>query len=142
MTKLKIPRQVGQVVKNKRIAMGISQSQLAELSDTSRSLVYRVEKGATNGVAFDKLFDVLKALGLELAVVDTKSASKGAQKNAADMEDGRNMEMPGTRSHSHRTNRKTVSKASSPHDAEAQFEEELKAARNIKGFNVIRSLEG
>lgn len=141
MAKLKIPRQIGQVVKDRRIAMGITQSQLAELSGTSRSLVYRVEKGATNGVAFDKLFDVLKALGLELAVVDAKGSFKGTLKNAADTEGGRSMEALGNRSHPYGTGCKTASKGSSSRNAETRLEEELKAARNIKGFNVMRSSE-
>lgn len=141
MAKLKIPRQIGQVVKDRRIAMGITQSQLAELSNTSRSLVYRVEKGATNGVAFDKLFDVLKALGLELAVVDAKGSFKDALKNAADTEGGRSMEALGNRLQPYGIGCKTVSKGSSSRNAETRLEEELKAARNIKGFNVMRSSE-
>lgn len=45
MYEIEIPRQIGQSIKSKRLKKGFTQEQLTKLSNTSRSLVYRLEKG-------------------------------------------------------------------------------------------------
>lgn len=44
MYKIEIPRQIGQAVKEKGLEKGLTQEELAKLSNTSRSLIYRREK--------------------------------------------------------------------------------------------------
>lgn len=44
MYKIEILRQIGQAVKEKRLEKGLTQKELAKLSNTSRSLIYRLEK--------------------------------------------------------------------------------------------------
>lgn len=44
MYKIEIPRQIGQAVKVKGLEKGLTQEELAKLSNTSRSLIYRREK--------------------------------------------------------------------------------------------------
>lgn len=44
MYKIEILRQIGQAVKEKGLEKGLTQEELAKLSNTSRSLIYRREK--------------------------------------------------------------------------------------------------
>lgn len=68
MKKITSARQIGQVIRKKRTALGLSQQQLADAAHVSRGFINRIEKGASTAVYPDKLLDVLKALSLSLLV--------------------------------------------------------------------------
>jgi HTH-type transcriptional regulator / antitoxin HipB len=55
------------LIKEQRNIRGLSQTQLADLSDTSINFVAQVEKGKTT-VRLDKLLQILKTLGIQLNV--------------------------------------------------------------------------
>lgn len=138
----KIPRQIGQAVKEKRHEMGLTQSQLAESSNTSRSLVYRLEKGISNDMSLDKLYSILGALGLGLAVFDEASKPEGIES----VHVGDNADRGG-KGHAGKplvsgSSSRGMPKGNSSRNTGIQYERELKAAGNIKGFKAIRSQEG
>lgn len=137
---VRIPRQIGQAVKDKRIRLGYTQAQLAELSNTSRSLVYRLEKGATNGISLDKLFAILNALGLELAVIDEDKATKSIERITSDLAVDDVQKKPKEQSISPKPNREKKIKASPARNTQAQYDKEIEAAGNIPGFDVLRYL--
>lgn len=57
-------REVGMHVHNKRIAMGLTQAQLAKLSGLSRTTVIHLEKGTLPDLGFTKLNTLLGLLGM------------------------------------------------------------------------------
>lgn len=138
----KIPRQIGQAVKEKRLEMGLTQSQLAESSNTSRSLVYRLEKGTAKDMSLDKLYGILGALDLGLAVFDETSRPKSIQAVYVDDKADRGGKGQEGKTLEAGSSSRGASKRNSSRNTEAQYEKELKAASNIKGFKALRSLEG
>lgn len=66
-----IPTEAGQalgdVIRQRRLALGLDQTQLADLASTSRRFIYALERGKPT-VRLDKLLVVLDALGLEIRV--------------------------------------------------------------------------
>lgn len=145
MYKIEIPRQIGQIIKSKRLKKGFTQEQLAKLSNTSRSLVYRLEKGTTNGISLDKLFDILKVLDLEFAVIDLDDALKNIGQDATDQEG-----IPGIPDDRIRVKKKPPIRASndaavkknSSRNSRAQRQKELRAIQNIKALNTQKNSEG
>jgi HTH-type transcriptional regulator/antitoxin HipB len=55
-------------VHNRRKALGLRQAELADLAGCSQRFIHTVENGKTS-LRLDKLLDVLRVLGLDLAVV-------------------------------------------------------------------------
>lgn len=138
---MRIPRQIGQIVREKRLEKGLTQEQLAKLSNTSRSLVYRLEKGTTNGVTLDKLFDILRALELEFAVVDSKDAPKRINAVAAKQAANSDRADAKEQTPSAQKSREGAERGSG-RNAQARLEKEMRAARGIKGFNFGRYIKG
>lgn len=136
---MNIPRQIGQVVKERRLEIGLTQVQLAELTNTSRSLIYRLEKGATNSITLDKLFEILKALELEIAILDAQSPPKIIQKitprpNSYDVFSETKERISSLC--------KAASRSDSSRNAPTQHSKEQAAIRNIKGLNAEKFLRG
>lgn len=135
MYEIEIPRQIGQAIKNKRLKKGFTQEQLAKLSNTSRSLVYRLEKGTTNGVSLDKLFEILQALDLKFAIIDLDDAPKNIEQNTT------SLDLHSTRKRIKKrpstiTANNTAGKNDSSRNSRAQREKELRAIQNIKALNA------
>lgn len=57
-------REVGMHVHNKRMAMGLTQAQLAKLAGLSRTTVIHLEKGTLEDLGFTKLNNLLGLLGM------------------------------------------------------------------------------
>lgn len=142
MYKIEIPRQIGQMIKSKRLEKGFTQEQLASFANTSRSLVYRLEKGATNGISLNKLFDILKVLDLELAIIDSNNTPKSIQKITNSTDAQSNHAKTRNELLSPAPDHKTTIKKDSSRNTPAQREKELKAIQNIRSLNIHKSLKG
>lgn len=59
---------LAEAVRQRRLALGLRQADLAELSGCSRRFVHTLEQGKPT-LRLDKLLDVLEVVGLGLAVV-------------------------------------------------------------------------
>jgi transcriptional regulator with XRE-family HTH domain len=57
-------REVGMHVHDKRMALGITQAQLAKLAGLSRTTVIHLEKGSLDDLGFTKLNNLLSLLGM------------------------------------------------------------------------------
>ena len=136
MYEIEIPRQIGQSIKSKRLKKGFTQEQLAKLSNTSRSLVYRLEKGTTNGISLDKLFGILRTLDLELSIIDLDDESKNTGQDTTDSEGHGNHKIK------KRPSALTAGKNDSSRNSRAQRQKELKAIQNIKVLNAQMNSRG
>ncbi|MEE1421075.1 MAG: helix-turn-helix domain-containing protein [Eggerthellaceae bacterium] len=136
MYEIEIPRQIGQSIKSKRLKKGFTQEQLAKLSNTSRSLVYRLEKGTPNGISLDKLFGILRTLDLELSIIDLDDESKNTGQDTTDSEGHGNHKIK------KRPSALTAGKNDSSRNSRAQREKELKAIQNIKVLNAQTNSRG
>ncbi len=139
MYRVDIPRQIGQIIKNKRLEMGLTQVQLANLTNTSRSLLYRLEKGTTNGIMLDKLFEILKALELEVAILDVRSSPKGIQKISTGHDAHNDKAKVKERTS---PSRKAADRNTPSRNARTQLDREQEAIRKIRGLNVEKYLKG
>lgn len=64
---------IGILVKQQREVLGITQSKLALLSNTSRTTINELETGKIKELGASKLFNVLHLLGLSLSIHDQQS---------------------------------------------------------------------
>lgn len=64
-------RILGRVIRQERLALGLTQSQLGQVSGSGLNFVSQLERGKTT-VRFDKVLAVLESLGLELRVTRGK----------------------------------------------------------------------
>ena len=142
MYKIQIPRQLGKIIKEKRLQAGLTQEQLAQLSNTSRSLIYRLEKGVITGIMFDKLFSVLKVLELELAVIDTQNPPSEINEISLNNKTTPPQPEKDDPAVSTATGRKTKRKNNPNRNTQKQFEKELKALQNIEGLDFKRYIKG
>ena len=136
MYEIEIPRQIGQSIKSKRLKKGFTQEQLTKLSNTSRSLVYRLEKGTTNGISLDKLFGILRTLALELSIIDLDDESKNTGQDTTDSEGHGNHKIK------KRPSAFTAGKNDSSRNSRAQRKKELRAIQNIKALNAQMNSKG
>ena len=67
------PRQIGCAIREQRRKNGLTQEELAETAQVSRSLIMRLEKGSSTALYPEKLIAVLDALSLRLAIADIGS---------------------------------------------------------------------
>mgnify|MGYP002604958749 CR=1 FL=1 len=72
--------EIGYVVKERRIELGMTQERLAAAAGVSKRCLWTMETGLGTGVRLDKLAAVLRVLGLELSL----EASTGLESAAAD----------------------------------------------------------
>lgn len=70
-------RQIGQVIRDKREKLSMTQQQLADAAGVSRGFISRIEKGASIAVYPDKLLDVLKTMGLTMQITDSQECHGG-----------------------------------------------------------------
>lgn len=68
MESIRTTRQIGHVIREKRLQQGLTQQELADASHVSRSLIVRLEKGTATALYPEKLIGILGALGLHLAL--------------------------------------------------------------------------
>lgn len=68
---------MAKVVRRRRMALGLCQSELADLAGCSERFVHTVEHGKTS-LRMDKVLDVLSVLGLSLAVVPGRGQVEAA----------------------------------------------------------------
>lgn len=73
MESIRTVRQIGQVIREKRLRQGLTQQELADASHVSRSLIVRLEKGTATALYPEKLIGILGALGLHLALVSDQN---------------------------------------------------------------------
>ena len=59
-------REIGLMVEQRRIALGLSQERLAKLCGLSRSTIHHLEKGTLNDLGVAKLLSLLSLLGLSV----------------------------------------------------------------------------
>lgn len=140
MYEIEIPRQIGQSIKSKKLKKGFTQEQLAKLSNTSRSLVYRLEKGTTNGISLDKLFGILRTLDLELSIIDLDDESKNTGQDTTDSEGHGNHKIK--KRPSALTANNAAGKNDSSRNSRAQRKKELRAIQNIKALNAQMNSKG
>lgn len=69
MESIRTARQIGHVIREKRLQQGLTQQELADASHVSRSLIVRLEKGTATALYPEKLIGILGTLGLHLALV-------------------------------------------------------------------------
>lgn len=77
-------RAIGRIVKEQRVAAGLTQKKLAKKAGVSERLVIALELGDATGIRLDKLLQVLSALDLSLAVL---GAGDDAQPKSTDAYD-------------------------------------------------------
>jgi len=66
--------ELGSAVREARLRQGLTQAQLAERAQVSRSFVIGLEAGSKSGAELGRVFSVIKALGLKLQLtVDDSS---------------------------------------------------------------------
>jgi transcriptional regulator with XRE-family HTH domain len=63
---IRLPDELGSQIRERRIALGMSKSELAQRAGKVREVVYRLEAGEDSTVS--SLFAVLAALGLSLRI--------------------------------------------------------------------------
>ena len=73
--------EIGNIIRTERIRKGLSCRELAELSDTSAATVCRLETGKRKGSTKAAL-KILKALGIELEIVEEKTAESIVDPNS------------------------------------------------------------
>ncbi|MBQ9043615.1 MAG: helix-turn-helix domain-containing protein [Eggerthellaceae bacterium] len=81
-------RAIGRIVKEQRVAAGLTQKKLAKKAGVSERLVIALELGDATGIRLDKLLQVLSALDLSLGVLgagddEITPQPKGAYQYAA-----------------------------------------------------------
>lgn len=69
------PRQLGAAIQRQRQERGLTQTQLAQLAGTKQKMVSIIEAGH-EGVRLSTIFDLLRALDLELTVARRSSVSE------------------------------------------------------------------
>lgn len=70
MKDILVARQVGQVVRETRRKLGLTQAELARRAGVSTRLVSGLELGDNAGVQLDKLLPILHVLGLAMTIYD------------------------------------------------------------------------
>lgn len=70
-------RQIGRIVRERRVLLNMTQQELAALAGTSVRLVISLELGESPGIRLDKLTQVLDALDLSLAVTAREGTAVG-----------------------------------------------------------------
>lgn len=63
-----LARQIGMWVRKRRVALGMTQRELAAKSHVSERLVRDLEAGTATGIGLEKLVSVLNVLGMRLAI--------------------------------------------------------------------------
>lgn len=71
MAQLLTPLSLGQRIESARKSKGMTQDELAELSDCSRRTIIKLEQGAN--VATHTLFRALAALGMAMDIMDKRT---------------------------------------------------------------------
>ena len=99
-------------------------------------MVYRLEKGTTNGISLDKLFGILRTLDLELSIIDLDDESKNTGQDTTDSEGHGNHKIK------KRPSALTAGKNDSSRNSRAQRQKELKAIQNIKVLNAQMNSRG
>ncbi|MFY8192384.1 MAG: helix-turn-helix domain-containing protein, partial [Limnohabitans sp.] len=59
-------QQLGATVRERRIELGLNQTQIAAMSGLSRTTVNLLENGSINDIGFAKIANLLSVLGIEL----------------------------------------------------------------------------
>lgn len=72
-------RALGEAVRQRRLELGLRQSELAELAGCSQRFVHTVEQGKPS-LRLDKLLDLLRVLGLGLSVVPGRGQIDAAER--------------------------------------------------------------
>jgi len=75
------PKQLGLVIRQRRAAKGLTQTQLADLVGTGQKTISKIENG-NPATRVDTLFSILAALDLE---ADIKSRTSGGYDNLIDL---------------------------------------------------------
>ncbi len=73
MESIRTSRQIGGTIRKKRLQLGLTQQELADAAQVSRSLIVRLEKGTATSLYPEKLIAVLHRLGLSLVLVDSEN---------------------------------------------------------------------
>ena len=87
MREVRTSRAIGYIVKEQRVAAGLTQKKLAKKAGVSERLIIALELGDATGIRLDKLLQVLTALDLSLAVLgagDDEAREKPQQAGAYD----------------------------------------------------------
>lgn len=59
-------QQLGTIVRERRVELGLNQTQIAAMSELSRTTVNLLENGSINDIGFAKIASLLSVLGIEL----------------------------------------------------------------------------
>ena len=59
-------QQLGTIVRERRVELGLNQTQIAAMSELSRTTVNLLENGSINDIGFTKIANLLSVLGIEL----------------------------------------------------------------------------
>lgn len=70
--------QIGSVIRQRRQALGLSQSKLAHYCDLSRQTIVSLERGTLHELGFNRLAQTMAILGLELAAPKIRPDRKQA----------------------------------------------------------------
>ncbi len=76
VTTIKVARQVGACIRARRLAVGMTQEELARNSDVSVRTIISVELGDNTNVGFGKLLAICNAVGLRMMLEDDEPMSR------------------------------------------------------------------
>lgn len=66
--RIPVPSSIGEIIRSERNAQGMTQAELASWTNTSAKFISDVE-GGKKTVQLDKVFDLLKALDLDMYII-------------------------------------------------------------------------
>lgn len=72
-------REVGLLIRQRRKALGLTQSRLSQMTGASRRYLVSLEMGESPGVRMDMLIRVLDALGMTLSISIEEDDASGEQ---------------------------------------------------------------
>jgi HTH-type transcriptional regulator / antitoxin HipB len=75
---VRLPRQLGAIVQSERLRLGLTQTDLADLTGTQQKTISAIENGS-EGTKLGTLLSVIARLGLDMQIVPRRRAGKSIE---------------------------------------------------------------